>query len=146
MGSANFDYSEFEKYADNFKKISSKIVNLDTAVEALQRAGNKSLTTVKKATPTKGGTLKRGWAVEKVKKSSNGASLMLINNIEYAPFVEYGHRQKVGLYVPELGKRLVKPWVNGAFMLTDSMDEIARHLDDEADKLMAQLTSMLEDF
>lgn len=146
MSGFDFDYSEFEKFADNFKKISAKITNLDAAVEALQRAGNKSLATVKKATPTKGGTLKRGWAVEKVQKSSNGASLMLINNVEYAPFVEYGHRQKVGRYVPKLGKRLVKPWVNGSFMLTDSMDEIANHLDEESEKLMAQLTSMLEDF
>ena len=28
----------------------------------------------------------------------------------YAPFVELGHAQQVGRYVPKLGKRLVKPF------------------------------------
>ena len=32
-------------------------------------------------------------------------------NVEYAPYVEYGHKQEVGRYVPAIGKRLVKPHV-----------------------------------
>lgn len=32
-------------------------------------------------------------------------------NLEYAPFVEYGHSQEVGRFVYAIGKRLVAPWV-----------------------------------
>jgi phage gpG-like protein len=32
-------------------------------------------------------------------------------NVEYAPYVEFGHRQEVGRYVPAIGKRLVKAYV-----------------------------------
>ena len=32
-------------------------------------------------------------------------------NVEYAPFVEYGHSQQVGRYVHAIGKRLTSPWV-----------------------------------
>lgn len=32
---------------------------------------------------------------------------------EYAPHVEYGHRQNVGQYVPKLGKRLKTAYVPG---------------------------------
>jgi phage gpG-like protein len=33
-------------------------------------------------------------------------------NVEYSPFVEYGHKQQVGRFVPVLGKRLVEPFVS----------------------------------
>lgn len=33
------------------------------------------------------------------------------------PHVEYGHRQKIGRYVPAIGKKLVAPFVRGRFML-----------------------------
>lgn len=138
MSGFDFDYSEFEKYAGNFEKLAAKLSNTELAIEALQRAGNKSLGTVKKATPVDGGTLRRGWSIEKVQQNSNGASLMLINNIEYAPFVEYGHRTRPG-------KTSKQKWVEGTFMLTNSIDTISRHLGDEADKLMSQIISMLED-
>ena len=32
-------------------------------------------------------------------------------NVEYAPYLELGHHQKVGRYVPAIGKRLKAPWV-----------------------------------
>jgi len=31
--------------------------------------------------------------------------------VKYAPFVEFGHKQEVGRYVPAIGKRLVAPFV-----------------------------------
>lgn len=33
--------------------------------------------------------------------------LYLGTNVEYAPYVEFGHKQKKGRYVPAIGKRLV---------------------------------------
>ena len=43
--------------------------------------------------------------------------------MNYAVYVEFGHRQTPGRYVPALGKRLKKSWVTGRFMLTKAMLE-----------------------
>ena len=44
--------------------------------------------------------------------------------VAYAPYVEYGHRQTPGRYVPAIGKRLVKSWVEGQHFLKISEDEL----------------------
>ena len=53
-------------------------------------------------------------------------------NVEYAPYVEYGHKQEVGRYVPAIGKRLVKPHVPAKPFLkpavADHTDEYAKIL------------------
>ena len=52
----------------------------------------------------------------------------VVNPVHYASYVEYGHRQEPGRFVPAIGKRLVNSWVDGAFMLTLSekdLEEIA---------------------
>lgn len=95
-----------------------------------------------------GGTLRRGWTSKTHKEAENGSGtpnaamaaayaeslqinhigkmlqIEIINPVEYASYVEYGHRQEPGRYVPELGKRLKKGWVQGQFMLTVSEQEI----------------------
>lgn len=48
----------------------------------------------------------------------------VINATEYASYVEYGHRQTPGRYVPEIGVKLQKAWVPGKFMLTISEKEV----------------------
>ena len=95
-----------------------------------------------------GGTLRRGWtggksqavkaylktvAVEKV-----GADYVLTieNPIEYGIYVEYGHRQTPGRFVPAIGKRLVKAWVPGQFMLTKSEREIEAIMQPLIEKMM----------
>ena len=40
---------------------------------------------------------------------------------DYAPHVEYGHRQNVGRYVPKLGKRLKAPYVEGRHFLAQEV-------------------------
>ena len=42
---------------------------------------------------------------------SGDKAVYIGTNVEYAPYVEYGHKQEVGRYVPAIGKRLVKPHV-----------------------------------
>lgn len=39
-------------------------------------------------------------------------------------YVEFGHRQTPGRYVPAIGKRLTAGWVEGKFMLTISEQEV----------------------
>lgn len=71
-----------------------------------------------------GGTLRRGWQVGQVTKKGNLYEIEVYNPVEYAPYVEYGHRQQPGRYVPALGKRLKSSWVEGKFMLTISIQEV----------------------
>ena len=40
-------------------------------------------------------------------------------------YVEYGHRQQSGRFVPVLGKKLKKSWVRGQFMMTKSAKELS---------------------
>lgn len=41
-----------------------------------------------------------------------GEDTMVIGtDVKYAPYVELGHHQEPGRYVPAIGKRLVKSWV-----------------------------------
>lgn len=92
-----------------------------------------------------GGTLRRGWTAktEEEAKSKTGATngaeyakslpvyrnggnytIVVKNPVRYASYVEYGHRQTPGRYVPALGKQLKAAWVNGRYMLTISEQEL----------------------
>lgn len=83
-----------------------------------------------------GGTLRRGWTGGQnvnakqyamglpVNVMSNIHKIDIINQVEYAMYVEYGHRQTPGRYVPALGKKLKASWVPGQFMMTKSVSEV----------------------
>ena len=45
--------------------------------------------------------------------SNHEVILLVGTNVYYAPYVELGHKQQPGRFVPKIGKRLVKSWVNG---------------------------------
>lgn len=74
-----------------------------------------------------GGELKAKWAVSaEIKKAGNDYSIEVYNPLNYASYVEYGHRQEVGRFVPQIGKRLTSSWVEGKHMLQISENEIQR--------------------
>lgn len=64
-----------------------------------------------------GGTLRRSWTHSKTNKSGNVYRVEVINPMEYASYVEYGHRT-----VNHEG------WVEGQFMLTTSETELKQEL------------------
>ena len=72
----------------------------------------------------KGGTLRDAWQILPIEKHGDQYIVTVANNTKYASYVEYGHRQTSGRYVPALGKRLKASWVKGRFMLTISIQEI----------------------
>lgn len=72
----------------------------------------------------KGGSLRDAWTILPIEKQGQAYTVTIINNLEYASYVEYGHRQTPGRYVPALGKRLKAGWVKGRFMLTISRQEV----------------------
>ena len=51
-----------------------------------------------------GGTLRDAWTILPVEKQGNNYVVTIVNNTEYASYVEYGHRQRPGRYVPEIGR------------------------------------------
>ncbi|SCH84960.1 Uncharacterised protein [uncultured Clostridium sp.] len=71
-----------------------------------------------------GGTLRRGWTVGDIQRIGDSYQVEIINPTEYASYVEYGHRQTPGRYIPALGVSAKKAWVPGKFMLTISEKEI----------------------
>ena len=71
-----------------------------------------------------GGTLRKGWTFGDIENESGVYKIRITNPVEYASYVEYGHRQKPGKYVPALGKQLKKGWVKGHFMMTISEQEL----------------------
>lgn len=71
-----------------------------------------------------GGSLRKAWTILPVEKHGNTYEITVINNLDYASYVEYGHRQTPGRYVPALGKSLKVSWVKGRFMLTISEQEV----------------------
>lgn len=79
-----------------------------------------------------GGDLRRNWTVGQIQKNGDNYHIEIINPTEYASYVEYGHRQTPGRYIPALGVSAKKAWIPGKFMLTISEKEI----ENEAPKLI----------
>lgn len=44
-------------------------------------------------------------------------------NVEYAPYVELGHHQEPGRYVPAIKKRLVRSWIPGKPFLKPAIED-----------------------
>lgn len=94
------------------------------------------------------GTLRRGWTSETheeaekgkgsptvqeakayansltINHTGNNFTVEIINPVKYASYVEYGHVQTPGRYVPAIGKKLKRGFVQGRFMLTISEQEL----------------------
>ena len=79
-----------------------------------------------KSTGKMGGTLRRGWTIGPIIKEGNTIKVQIFNPVEYASYVEYGHRQEPGRYVPALGKQLKQGWVFGKFMLHNSKEDLEK--------------------
>lgn len=135
------DLSELEKFRDKIKDLEKELPEFERG--CADEIAARLLRAVRQKTPVgiysedsgkMGGTLRRNWNVSNPKRVTGGFTVDVINNTEYASYVEYGHRQDVGRYVPALGKRLKSPWVDGRHMLTDSVDEIQGKADDIVDR------------
>lgn len=124
MGSwGSCDFSALKDFSKRMHDI-AKQEEIDAFfVGCLNQMTNGLMGAVKKKTHPVSGHMNENWFVEGAKKYRGEYQSKLYNNVEYAPWVENGHRQEVGRYVPALGKRLVKPWVEGRHMLRDSVQE-----------------------
>ena len=112
---------EFQKIIEDMEKEKDQLM-IDTIKELAARLLRKVI----KRTPSDTGNLRRNWTVSDVRKNGGNYEIEVSNSTEYASYVEFGHRQTPGRFVPAIGKRLKKSWVKGKFMLTISEDELKR--------------------
>ena len=109
-----------------------------------------------------GGTLRRGWTAKTEAEAQGGGGktgaeyarslpisrqggayqIEIVNPVHYASYVEFGHRQEPGRYVPAIGKCLKLSWVKGRFMLTISEQELRAQAPALLEK---KLTAFLEE-
>lgn len=140
------DYKELQQLQDKLKKLES--IDLDKfCCDVSKELAARLLALVIPRTPVgvypedtgkKGGTLRRGWTAGNktaaatyaqslpVNKAGNTYTVEVINPVEYASYVEFGHRQTPGRYVPAIGKRLKAGWVDGQYFLTLSEEDLQR--------------------
>ena len=138
-----FDYRQVKQFWDNLEQIDrEKDEFLQSCAKDLAA---RLLALVIRRTPKDTGALKRGWTTQRAGSGAEGLKsnsgrqfaetikvhhfgdtyvVEIINPVEYASYVEYGHRQQPGRYVPALGVRLKKGWVKGKWMMTVSEKEI----------------------
>lgn len=132
----NVDFSELKKLQENLNKmVGSEDARSKFCEDCAKELAARLLRSVIKRTPVGvypassgkvGGTLRRGWTSGKdnaqqalnnlhVTKSSGVYTIEITNPVEYASYVEYGHRTSNH-----------KRWVPGKFMMTISENEIKK--------------------
>lgn len=92
---------------------------VDRAIaRALETCGGKAETYAKKGCPVDTGNLRNS-----ITHQREGNDTELIGTpVEYAPYVEIGHHQTPGRYVPAIGKRLVASYVPGKPYLAPAIE------------------------
>lgn len=104
----------FDKASNNFESEAEKKLNVITV---------KAIRGVKLRTPVDTGLLRRSWQ-SKNKKLER----IVFNNVHYGPHIEYGHRTRGG-----------KSIVEGRYMLTKTVEEISKNIDNEFSMLIENL-------
>ena len=118
------NYKQLTKFADNINKLNNQ--QKQQFLEACcKELAARLLAKVIKRTPSETGELRRGWtggtkqgATQyanslNIQKVGNTYRIDITNPVEYASYVEYGHRTKDH-----------QGWVQGKFMLTISEAEL----------------------
>lgn len=108
----SFDFSSFEKWSKQIDKAIADDAAKKLTEQVLLELANRVLRRTKQKTPVDTGTLRGNWFVGEVVRHGDYLEVEIYNPIEYAEFVEYGHRTKNGKFV------------SGQYMLTISIKEV----------------------
>ena len=128
MSLGTVDDAEFQAWANRVRgKIDSNFVKKEIS-KSTKRIGIQAIKQLKANTPVESGDLRRAWTAEGLAVDGGGWVVKVINNTDYASYVERGHRQTPGRFVPAIGKRLKASWVPGQFFMRDSMNIISAQL------------------
>ena len=144
-GFGDFDNSQFEEFAKHVNAEISGGQLKNEVKKSVKNVGETYKRNAESRTPVKSGELRRSWQLKGPFFTGSDITVELKNGKNYASFVENGHRQTPGRYVPAIGKKLKASWVPGQHflqkatnetkgqlpqLLTPAMDEILRRLMD----------------
>ena len=94
----------------------------DIIYDEFNNTGIECVAEVKANEPVVTGNLRRSITSSDVKLNGNEYSMTVGSSLSYARYVEEGHKQEVGKYVPAIGKKLKKEFVPGNHVIKDSVD------------------------
>lgn len=115
------DYSQFNKLFEQNEELlkRNKQFNEDVITEMAIRIYNQTIL----RTPVDTGVLRGAWQLGNIQWYSTTVMIPLINNMDYASFVEYGHKTRSGGYVEPV------------FMAKKSIEEVNDKFEDLYDGL-----------
>lgn len=151
--SSGMGHVELKGFDEFLQELQTLEVSMDGILQDLCRElAARLLALVIPRTPvaeTDGGTLRRGWIAQteeeawknrgsipspteqidhinkiKIARSGSTYTITVTNPVHYASYVEKGHRQTPGRFVPAIGKKLKASWVKGQFFLEISENTI----------------------
>ncbi|MBZ5952910.1 HK97 gp10 family phage protein [Leuconostoc gelidum subsp. gasicomitatum] len=133
-----FDTIDFDAFISEFEnKIKGKQIATEVQ-DALTKTAGVVIRKVKQKTPVDQGTLRRNWQASGAKRHAGVFLIDIFNNIEYAPFIENGHRIVRG------GRTV--GYQSGIFMLRDSLREIDNNWENlVGKKFLKAIENLLED-
>ena len=123
----NVEFSDLVALRDKFEMLQNTVD--DFCIQVTKEIAQIVIDNAIKRTPVDTSKLVKAWNTENLKKEGTVYKIEIVNPLEYAEFVEFGHRQTPGRYVKAIGKRLKKSWVQGKFMLTLTERDLQRNLD-----------------
>ena len=105
------------------------------AQRAMETCGLKAESSAKNLCPVKTGRLRNSITHLTISEPA----VLIGSNVEYAPYVELGHRQQPGRYVPALKKRLKASKVNGKPFIRPAIENHMSEYQDIVNKEMSKL-------
>ena len=118
------DIKGLNSFLSYMQRVESSIDNI--IKESLDETATMVIADTKLNTPVKTGALKRSWTHDNVEHNGDTYTVEVGSSLLYAPFVEEGHRQG-------------KTFVQGRFMLRDSVDKnkdkLNKKINDKLNKL-----------
>ena len=141
MADVSFDFSGFEELEERLDRISGEEL-LKVKEDSVKELASVYLRNAKENTPVLGtqtkklanGTvistnsehMRRSWDAGDLESTQKETKIKVYNGASYAAFVNDGHRQHKGQFVPILGKRLVKGWVEGLHITDKAENAVKR--------------------
>ncbi|MBH0330125.1 hypothetical protein ABH14_10015 [Brevibacillus brevis] len=106
-----FHFEELKQYRDTLKQLDREFPGF--IEECIRELAARLLAKTIARTPVDTGDLRNGWTIGPIQREGDDYLVEIINPVEYAMYVEYGHRTR-----NHMG------WVEGRFMLTISQEEL----------------------
>lgn len=116
----SYDSTEFNKFRQRFGRFTKEFERW--LLNFIHQEGLRFVANAKLRTPVDTGDLRNHWAVQGVSRVGDELHVIVVNPMNYASFVEYGHAKPYKAGASEGSS----DWVDGYFMMTVSIDKIQR--------------------